>query len=227
MENPKYPDLHAHIAALERNGLLFRVQRPINKDTEMHALVRWQFRGGLAESQRKGFLFENVIDSTGRRYDIPVAVGILASNREIYSIGIGCDVEAINHAERNQVEPVLIENAPCQEIVVAGEALQEPGKGVDGLPIPISTPGFDNAPYASCSMFISRDPDTGRQNIGNYRAMAKSPTRMGMNREIELNQGKFQAEAERATRSEYWSTGEVMKQRRRNDKRLNDPFLSL
>jgi 4-hydroxy-3-polyprenylbenzoate decarboxylase len=70
-ENPKYPDLHAHIAALERNGLLFRVQRPINKDTEMHALVRWQFRGGIAESQRKGFLFENVIDSTGRRYDIP------------------------------------------------------------------------------------------------------------------------------------------------------------
>jgi UbiD family decarboxylase len=57
------------------------------------------------------------------------------------------------------------------------------------LPIPISTPGFDNAPYASCSMFISRDPDTGRQNIGNYRAMAKSPTRMGMNPEIELNQG--------------------------------------
>jgi hypothetical protein len=77
MENPKYPDLHAHIAALERNGLLFRVQRPINKDS----LGQW--------------------------------------------------------------------------------------------------------------------PD------------------------------EFQAEAERATRSEYWSTGEVMKQRRRNDKRLNDPFLSL
>ncbi len=43
----------------------------------MHALVRWQFRGGIAESQRKGFLFENVIDSTSRRYDIPVEVGIL------------------------------------------------------------------------------------------------------------------------------------------------------
>jgi len=38
-------------------------------------------------------------------------------------------------------------------------------------------------------MFISKDPDTGRQNIGNYRAMVKSPTRMGMNPEIELNQG--------------------------------------
>src|SRR5260370_18780458 len=130
MENPTYPDLHPHIAALERNGVLFRVQRPINKDTEMHALVRWQFRGGIAESQRKGFLFENVVDSTGRRYDIPVAVGILASNREIYSIGIGCNVDDItakwDHAERNHVEPGLIDNAPCQTSVVAREPLRWP-----------------------------------------------------------------------------------------------------
>jgi UbiD family decarboxylase len=192
MEELKYADLHAHIAALEQKGLLVRVQRPINKDTEMHALVRWQFRG-LPESQRKGFLFENVVDSKGRRYDIPVAVGILASNREIYSAGIGCDVNDIkakwDYAEQNQIAPQLVENPPCQDIVIEGKALEEPGKGVDGLPIPISTPGFDNAPYASCSMFISKDPDNGRQNIGNYRAMVKSPIRMGMNPEIELNQG--------------------------------------
>jgi UbiD family decarboxylase len=96
-----------------------------------------------------------------------------------------------------------VHNPACQEIVVEGDALNEPGNGVDGLPIPISTPGFDNAPYASCSMFISKDPDTGRQNIGNYRAMVKSPTRMGMNPEIELNQGihehwlKYKARGER------------------------------
>jgi 4-hydroxy-3-polyprenylbenzoate decarboxylase len=193
MRNLGYPDLHAHIAALEQNGLLIRVQRPINKDTEMHPLVRWQFRGGIAESQRKAFLFENVVDSNGRRYDIPVAVGILAANREIYSIGIGCDVENIkqkwDHAEQHQVAPVLADNPRCQEIVVQGAELKVPGKGIDALPIPISTPGFDNAPYASCSMFISKDPETGLQNIGNYRAMVKSPTRLGMNPEIELNQG--------------------------------------
>ena len=99
------------------------------------------------------------------RYDIPVAVGILASNREIYSIGIGCDVDDIkekwDRAEQHQIEPVLVDNPPCQEIVIQGAALDQPGNGVDALPIPISTPGFDNAPYASCSMFISKDPDTG------------------------------------------------------------------
>lgn len=207
MDTPGYPDLHAHIATLEQKGLLFRVKRPINKDTEMHPLVRWQFRGGLPESERKAFLFENVTDSTGKRYDIPVAVGILASNREIYGVGIGCDVDKIkenwDRAEQHQIPPVMVDNPRCQEVVVEGAALDVPGQGVDGLPIPISTPGFDNAPYASCSMFITKDPDTGMQNTGNYRAMVKSPTRMGMNPEVELNQGihehwlKYKARGER------------------------------
>ena len=60
-----YPDLHEHIKALDAAGLLITVDRPINKDTEMHPLVRWQFRGGIPESQRKAFLFTNVTDSKG------------------------------------------------------------------------------------------------------------------------------------------------------------------
>lgn len=201
-----YNDLQEHIAALDKAGLLTTIDAPINKDTEMHPLVRWQFRGGIAESQRKAFLFENVTDSTGRRFDIPVAVGILASNREIYSVGIGCKVEDIkkqwDRAEQQQFEPVLVDNPACQEIVIEGAALNEPGKGVDALPIPISTPGFDNAPYASCSMFITKDPDTGRQNIGNYRAMVKGRTRVGMNPEVELNQGIYEHWLKYKTRGE-------------------------
>jgi len=202
-----YPDLHAHLRALEEKGLLVRVKRSINKDTEMHPLVRWQFRGSVPEKERRGFLFENVTDSKGTTYDIPVAVGVLASSVDIYSVGIGCEVSKIkeqwDRAEREQIPPKMIDNAPCQEIVIEGSALNEKGKGVDGIPIPISTPGFDNAPYASCSMFITKDPDTGLQNIGNYRAMVKSPTRLGMNPEIELNQGihehwlKYKARGER------------------------------
>ena len=52
-----YPDLHEHLASLKRAGLLITVDREINKDTEMHPLVRWQFRGGIAEPDRKAFLF--------------------------------------------------------------------------------------------------------------------------------------------------------------------------
>ena len=83
-----YPDLHDHLKALDERGLLITVDREINKDTEMHPLVRWQFRGGLDEKDRKAFLFTNVIDSKGRKYDIPVAVGVLAASRDIYRTGI-------------------------------------------------------------------------------------------------------------------------------------------
>ena len=64
-----YPDLHEHVLALAREGLLVVVDEPINKDTEMHPLVRWQYRGGIPERERKAFLFTQPTDSKGRRYD--------------------------------------------------------------------------------------------------------------------------------------------------------------
>jgi len=35
---------------------LIKVDRPINKDTEMHPLVLWQFRGGIEGKDRKAFI---------------------------------------------------------------------------------------------------------------------------------------------------------------------------
>jgi 3-polyprenyl-4-hydroxybenzoate decarboxylase len=66
-------DFQEHLRRLEAHGLLTRIDRAIDKDRELHPLVRWQFQGGLAEEQRRAFLFTNVVDSSGRHYDIPVA----------------------------------------------------------------------------------------------------------------------------------------------------------
>src|SRR3954466_1922182 len=113
----RYPDLHEHLRALERAGLLVTVERPINKDTEMHPLVRWQFRGGIAERDRKAFLFKNVIDSKGRQYDIPVVVGALAPSRENFRIGIGFPLDKINEvwtrAIAQPISPNVGKSAPC------------------------------------------------------------------------------------------------------------------
>jgi UbiD family decarboxylase len=190
-----YPDLHDHIRALDAAGLLIKVDRAINKDTEMHPLVRWQFRGGIAEKDRKAFLFTNVVDSKGRKYDIPVLVGGLASNREIYRIGLGCAFEEMDarwvRAIQSPIPPRIVEDAPCHEIVITGAALDQPGNGLDGIPLPISTPGWDAAPYATLSQYITKDPDTGVQNMGNYRGHVKSPRRLGMNPSLELRPGIY------------------------------------
>ena len=106
-----WPTLGQYVEGLEQAGKLVRVTVPINKDTELHPLVRLQFRG-LPESQRKAFLFENVTDAKGRKYDIPVAVGVLAANREIYRIGIGCRLDEIDQrwvkAAQNPIPPRIV-----------------------------------------------------------------------------------------------------------------------
>src|SRR5436309_3801265 len=82
-------DFQSHLAALEAQGLVVRIDRPICKDTELHPLVRWQFQGGLAEDQRRAFVFTHVVDAKGRKYDMPVVVGALGASARIYSIGMG------------------------------------------------------------------------------------------------------------------------------------------
>ena len=177
-----YADLQEHVAALDAAGLLHRIDAPVNKDTEMHALVRWQYRGGIPESGRKAFLFTNVTDSNGRHYDMPVIVGALAGSREIYRIGLGVARDQIGaiwqKALENPIPPVVVTNAPCQEVVIEGDDLIGVGKGLDALPVPISTPGFDSAPYITAGNFVTRDPENGIQNLGTYRAGLKSPNRL-------------------------------------------------
>src|ERR1041385_5946305 len=111
-----YADLRDHIEALERAGLLVRVRRLINKDTEMHPLVRWQYRGGLPEKDWRGFLFENVTGVKGKHYDIPVAVGVMAGSKYIVAVGSDCAADDIankgQRAFRPPSEPMMVNGTP-------------------------------------------------------------------------------------------------------------------
>ena len=124
-------DLQEHLADLEANGLLVRIDRAINKDTELHPLVRWQFLGGVPEDKRRAFLFTNVTDAKGRRYDIPVVVGALAASPEIYAIGMGQPVENIGaawmRAIADPIAPIAVRTPRCQEVVITGDDLKAPG----------------------------------------------------------------------------------------------------
>jgi len=175
-------DFQKHLATLEAEGLLVRVERPIDKDSELHPLVRWQFQGGLAEEQRRAFLFTNVVDAAGTRYDIPVAVGALAASPRIYALGMGRPPEEIGEAwlqaVQHPIAPVAVTAPPCQQVVITGDALRD--GGLKRLPVPISTPGFDAAPYLTATLCITRDPESGIQNMGTYRAALKAVDRLGV-----------------------------------------------
>ena len=180
-----YRDMRETLAALEENGLLYRVKTPVNKDTELMPMVRWQFRG-LPEEQRKAFLFENVYDSRGRQYDIPVVVGLLGGSRQVFACGMECETEEIMErlaaGQRNPIQPSMIgkEEAPCKQVILTGGELQGADGGLYRFPIPISTPGYDPAPFITSPYVITKDPETGIRNVGTYRMMLKGSSKTGM-----------------------------------------------
>jgi 4-hydroxy-3-polyprenylbenzoate decarboxylase len=184
MTAPPPLDFQDHIAQLERDGLLIRIDHAIDKDTELHPLVRWQFLGGVPEDERRAFLFTNVVDAKGRHYDIPVVVGALSASPRIYAKGMGCSVEEIGpawtKAVAHPVAPVTVNTPKCQEVVMTGEALMRPGGGLAALPVPVSTPGFDSAPYLTATLCITRDPENRVQNMGMYRAALKAQDRLAV-----------------------------------------------
>ena len=177
-------DLQDHLQRLEKIGLLQKINRRIDKDSELHPLVRWQFQGGIPSEDRKAFLFNDVTDAKGKIYDMPVVVGALAANPEIYAAGLGVKVSEVgdvwNRAMDNPIQPVSVDNAPCQEVIMIGDELTRPGGGLASLPVPISTPGFDAAPYLTATLVVTKDPETGVRNMGTYRAQLKARDRLGV-----------------------------------------------
>jgi UbiD family decarboxylase len=179
-----YRDLREYVDVLEKEGKLFRIKRAINKDTELSPLVRWQYRG-LDHSERKAFLFENLTDSKGRKYESKVGICLLGANREIYSLALKCKPEEVwgkwSLALSNPIDPIMTgeKDAPVKEEIHMGEKLTEMG-GLDEFPLPIMTPGFDCAPYISAGCVVTKDPETGERNVGVYRIMLKGPTKCGI-----------------------------------------------
>ncbi len=181
-EQSYYKDLREFIQVLENKDKLIRIQKEINKDTELQPLVRWQFRG-LEEDDRKAFLFENVTDSKGRKYQGSVLVAGLAGSADIYCLGVQCKPDEITdrwlHAMDHPIEPVLVDSGTVQEEIHTGSDLLSHG-GFTEFPIPISTPGFDNGPYITGGHWITKNPETGQRNVGNYRGLIRGPGLSGL-----------------------------------------------
>src|SRR6202023_2131578 len=80
----------------------------------------------------------------------------------------------------NPIPPVVVGSPRCQEVIITGDDLRCPDGGLARLPVPISTPGFDSAPYLTATLCITRDPETGVRNMGTYRAALKASDRLGV-----------------------------------------------
>ncbi|MBI2229288.1 MAG: UbiD family decarboxylase, partial [Deltaproteobacteria bacterium] len=162
-----YRSLRDYIEILESHEKLFRIRREVCRETELHPLVRWQFRG-LPESERRAFLFENVASVTGHRYGMSVLAGACASSRAVYALGMGCKEDEIFErwldAQKNPIDPVVVSAGPVQEVEIT-RGIED---AVDDIPVPLSNPGFDSSLRLTAALWVTADPETGQRNVGIY-----------------------------------------------------------
>ena len=69
---------------------------------------------------------------------------------------------------------------PARRSSSPATSLRAPDGGLTRLPVPVSTPGFDAAPYLTATLCITKDPDSGIRNMGTYRAALKAPDRLAV-----------------------------------------------
>ena len=108
-------------------------------------------------------LISNVVEGTSAKP--------LGASPQSVALALQCDVEEVNQkivtALRHPIKPRLLGKGVCQEVELLDSATS-----LDKLPIVTWTPGKDKAPYIT-TIVITRNHDTGVQNMGVYRTMVR------------------------------------------------------
>ena len=183
--------LAGFLTELDRAGELVRIAEPVRVHLEMAEIadrVMKQPGGG------KALLFEKPILEDGSVSAFPVAINTFGSWRRMAMALSVDDIE--EHAARIaemlkpdvpkgfwakvQLIPKFAELAkvppreykgrpPCQEVVLEGDAVD-----MRRIPVMTSWPK-DAGPFITMPMVITRDPETGVQNVGMYRMQVTGP----------------------------------------------------
>ena len=168
-----YRDMRDYLAVLEQHDLLRRVTREVDRSWEIACLAKWMYQA-LPVERRFGLFCQNVKGST-----IPVVTAALGASPQSVALALQCEVDEINDkvvvALRNPIKPRTALAGVCQEI-----ELRDQAANLAKLPIVTWTPGKDKAPYIT-TMVITRNHDSGVQNMGVYRTMMRDDNSVVVN----------------------------------------------
>src|ERR1041384_501417 len=168
-----YSDLQDYLSRLEHAGKLHWIEQEVDPAWEVSAITRHVFdRYGWDERPALGF--RRVGESP-----FPLAIGVIGGSPEIYALALSTSVKEIpqiwERAQRRPIEPICLQTGMCKEVVLrAGEV------DTTLLPQVVWTPGQDPGPYITAPLVITKDPATGKRNVGTYRLQMKAPQRLGL-----------------------------------------------
>ncbi len=182
-----YRSLRDFIEALEKSGQLVRVSEPVSTFLEMT-----EIQTRVIAEKGPAILFENVVDETGKKAEMPVLVNLFGTvERVADAMGVKPDElskvgETLAFLRQPEppasirdamgmlplvkdvmaMKPKTVKNAPVHEVVLTGDDID-----LDRLPIQTCWPG-EPAPLITWPLVVTRGPSDGKlddYNLGIYR----------------------------------------------------------
>lgn len=148
---------------LEAAGELRRIKKPVDL-RDVSALI--------AQSSQ-ATLFEALKEYPGWQL-----AGALVSTRKRLALAMGSSEDEIalrfEQGLDRPVEAVMVDYAPCQEVVLTGDDVD-----LTAIPYYPLMHVLDGGPYISATCVVSKDAEYGR-NVGSYRLMYRTPTETGI-----------------------------------------------
>ncbi len=171
-------DLRDWLDRVEADGGLHHVTAPVSAREELSALTYM-----VAQDEASpALMFENIVgDESGVR----VLSNMLGASRRRFALALGLDpdlsttglIEEMRGRGSDRIEPTTVsrEDAPVGEVVLTGDDID-----LTKLPVPRFWPKDGGDYIGTGDITLTRDPETGRINVGCYRQMLQGPRRVGM-----------------------------------------------
>ena len=185
-----FKDIRQFIEFLDERGDLKRVTTMVDSDLEITEITDRTIKSG-----GPALLFENVAGS-----DTPVAINLMGTHqRTAWALGVE-NIDDLTSRVRKllglaqgppsglmgkvralgdlvsvaRTQPKIVRRAPCQDVVVTGDDVD-----LNILPALKCWPG-DAGRYITLPLVVSRDPGSGRRNVGIYRMQIFDRNTTGM-----------------------------------------------
>lgn len=187
-----FRNLTEWIEALDQAGELRRIKAPVDLHLELSAITDI-----VSKETGPALLFENV-HRGGHKIAMPILINQFGSKRRM-AMALGVDdieeiprrMEKILNMEppRGIMEgiqkipemsrllrmaPTTIKRAPCQEVVKLGAEIK-----LSEIPVITAWP-LDAGPFISLGCVFTKDPESGKRNVGMYRLQVYDDASTGM-----------------------------------------------
>ncbi|MDO8671877.1 MAG: menaquinone biosynthesis decarboxylase [Dehalococcoidia bacterium] len=204
-----FKDLRDFIALLEKRNQLKRIVAPVSSDLEITEITD---RICKSKNNNVALLFENV-----EGHSMPVLMNAFGSfDRVAWALGVD-KIEDLADRMRGLIStdlptsiveklqklfqvidlgrytPKIVAKAPCQEVV------NTDNPSLDALPILKCWPE-DGGRFITLPMVISRDPASGKRNMGMYRMQVFDSRTTGMHWHLHKGGAAHHRESERQNR---------------------------